>query len=204
MMRSKKCVFFFFFFLSRSSQHYYFFLDFSFVVVKFLCRRRGLLKDDVSFLRSFGIIMSLPAKLLFSPQNKKSVLPSSSAVVHHCAGSKKAARCSSSSPSRGVGVHRFFFVSPTTSSSSSSSSSPKNKTLHHRRGGVQKPRGEHSRNRALADDVTELNAWSADEQKKAVDEILENVDDGGARKIQRFCSFFFFLFSLNNAFVLVK
>lgn len=150
--------------------------------------------------------MSLPAKLLFSPQNKKSVLPSSSAVVHHCAGSKKAARCSSSSPSRGVGVHRFFFVSPTTSSSSSS---PKNKTLHHRRGGVQKPRGEkqrgeHSlRNRALADDVTELNAWSADEQKKAVDEILENVDDGGARKIQRFCSFFFFLFSL-NAFVLVK
>jgi len=93
-------------------------------------------------------------------------------------------------------VHRFF-VSPTTSSS------PKNKTLHHRRGGVQKPRGEHSRNRALADDVTELNAWSADEQKKAVDEILENVDDGGARKIQRFCSFFFFLFSL-NAFVLVK
>ena len=198
-MRSKKCVFFF---LSRSSQHYYFFLDFSFVVVKFLCRRRGLLKDDVSFLRSFGIIMSLPAKLLFSPQNKKSVLPSSSAVVHHCAGSKKAARCSSSSPSRGVGVHRFFFVSPTTSSSSSSS--PKNKTLHHRRGGVQKPRGEHSRNRALADDVTELNAWSADEQKKAVDEILENVDDGGARKIQRFCSFFFFLFSLNNAFVLVK
>ena len=150
--------------------------------------------------------MSLPAKLLFSPQNKKSVLPSSSAAVHHCAfGSKKAARCSSSSPSRGVGVHRFFFVSPTTSSSSSSSSSsPKNKTLHHRRGGVQKPRGEHSRNRALADDVTELNAWSADEQKKAVDEILENVDDGGARKIQRFCSFFFFLFSLNNAFVLVK
>ena len=151
--------------------------------------------------------MSLQAKLLFSPQNKKSVLPSSSAVVHHCAfGSKKAARCSSSSPSRGVGVHRFFFVSPTTSSSSSSSSSssPKNKTLHHRRGGVQKPRGEHSRNRALADDVTELNAWSADEQKKAVDEILENVDDGGARKIQRFCSFFFFLFSLNNAFVLVK
>ena len=144
--------------------------------------------------------MSLPA-LLFSPR-KKSVLPSSSAVVHHCAGSKKAARCSSSSPSRGVGVHRFFFVSPTTSSSSSSSS-PKNKTLHHRRGGVQKPRGEHSRNRALADDVTELNAWSADEQKKAVDEILENVDDGGARKIQRFCSFFFFLFSL-NAFVLVK
>ena len=69
---------------------------------------------------------------------------------------------------------------------------------------MQKPRGEHSRNRALADDVTELNAWSADEQKKAVDEILENVDDGGARKIQRFCSFFFFLFSLNNAFVLVK
>ena len=144
--------------------------------------------------------MSLPA-LLFSPQNKKSVLPSSSAVVHHCAGSKKAARCSSSSPSRGVvGVHRFFFVSPTTTKSS-----PKNKTLqHHRRGArVHKPRGEHSRNRALADDVTELNAWSADEQKKAVDEILENVDDGGARKIQRFCSFFFFLFSL-NAFVLVK
>ena len=142
--------------------------------------------------------MSLPA-LLFSPR-KKSVLPSSSAVVHHCAGSKKAARCPSSSPSRGVGVHRFFFVSPTTSSS------PKNKTLqNHRRGArVQKPRGEHSRNRALADDVTELNAWSADEQKKAVDEILENVDDGGARKIQRFCSFFFFLFSLNNAFVLVK
>jgi len=135
--------------------------------------------------------MSLPA--LLSP--RKSVLPSSSAVVHHRAGSKKAARCSSSSPSRGVGVHRFF-VSPTTSSS------PKNKTLHHRRGGVQKPRGEHSRNRALADDVTELNTWSADEQKKAVDEILENVDDGGARKIQR-CSFFFFLFSL-NAFVLVK
>ena len=30
---------------------------------------------------------------------------------------------------------------------------------------------------------TELNnAWSADEQKKAVSEILENVDDGGARK----------------------
>ena len=196
MMRSKKCVFFFFFFLSRSSQHYYFFFDFSFVVVKFLCRRRGLLKDDVSFLRSFGSIMSLPAKLLFS---RGGVLPSSSAVVHHCAfGSKKAARCPSSSPSRGVGVHRFFFVSPTTSSSSSSSSSPKNKTLHHRRGGVQKPRGEHSRNRALADDVTELNAWSADEQKKAVAEILENVDDGGARKVQRFCSFFFFLFSLNN------
>ena len=69
---------------------------------------------------------------------------------------------------------------------------------------MQKPRGEHSRNRALADDVTELNAWSADEQKKAVSEILENVDDGGARKeFQRFCSFFFFLFSL-NAFVLVK
>ena len=130
--------------------------------------------------------MSLPA--LLSP--RKSVLLSSSAVVHFA--SKKAARSSSS---RGVGVHRFF-VSPTTSS-------PKNKTLHHRRGGVQKPRGEHSRNRALADDVTELNTWSADEQKKAVDEILENVDDGGARKIQRFCSFFFFLFSL-NAFVLVK
>ena len=134
--------------------------------------------NDVSFLRSFGI-MSLPA-LLFSPR-KKSVLPSSSAVVHHCAGSKKAARCSSSSPSRGVvGVHRFFFVSPTTTKSS-----PKNKTLqHHRRGArVHKPRGEHSRNRALADDVTELNnAWSADEQKKAVSEILENVDDGGARK----------------------
>ena len=158
--------------------------------------------NDVSFLRSFGI-MSLPALMLFSPR-KKSVLPSSStAVVHHrSAGSKKAAaRCSSSSPSRGVvGVHRFFFVSPTTTKSS-----PKNKTLqHHRRGArVHKPRGEHSRNRALADDVTELNAWSADEQKKAVDEILENVDDGGARKIQRFCSFFFFLFSL-NAFVLVK
>ena len=137
--------------------------------------------NDVSFLRSFGI-MSLPALMLFSPR-KKSVLPSSSAaVVHHrSAGSKKAAaRCSSSSPSRGVvGVHRFFFVSPTTKSS------PKNKTLqHHRRGArVQKPRGEHSRNRALADDVTELNnAWSADEQKKAVSEILENVDDGGARK----------------------
>ena len=138
--------------------------------------------NDVSFLRSFGI-MSLPALMLFSPR-KKSVLPSSStAVVHHrSAGSKKAAaRCSSSSPSRGVvGVHRFFFVSPTTSKSS-----PKNKTLqHHRRGArVHKPRGEHSRNRALADDVTELNnAWSADEQKKAVSEILENVDDGGARK----------------------
>ena len=152
--------------------------------------------------------MSLPALMLFSPR-KKSVLPSSStAVVHHrSAGSKKAAaRCSSSSPSRGVvGVHRFFFVSPTTKSS------PKNKTLqHHRRGArVHKPRGEHSRNRALADDVTELNnAWSADEQKKAVSEILENVDDGGARKEfhQRFsCSFFFFLFfSLINAFVLVK
>ena len=164
--------------------------------------------NDVSFLRSFGI-MSLPALMLFSPR-KKSVLPSSStAVVHHrSAGSKKAAaRCSSSSPSRGVvGVHRFFFVSPTTSKSS-----PKNKTLqHHRRGArVHKPRGEHSRNRALADDVTELNnAWSADEQKKAVSEILENVDDGGARKEfhQRFsCSFFFFLFfSLINAFVLVK
>ena len=147
--------------------------------------------------------------MLFSPR-KKSVLPSSStAVVHHrSAGSKKAAaRCSSSSPSRGVvGVHRFFFVSPTTTKSS-----PKNKTLqHHRRGArVHKPRGEHSRNRALADDVTELNnAWSADEQKKAVSEILENVDDGGARKEfhQRFsCSFFFFLFfSLINAFVLVK
>jgi hypothetical protein len=101
------------------------------------------------------------------------VLLSSSAVVH---ASKKARS------SRGV-VHHFF-VSPTTS--------PKNKTL---RGGVQKPRGEkqrgeHSRNRALADDATELNKWSADEQKKAVAEILENVDDGGARKS---CSFFFFL-----------
>ena len=30
--------------------------------------------------------------------------------------------------------------------------------------------------------------------EKAVDEILENVDDGGARKIQRFCSFFSFFF----------
>ena len=105
------------------------------------------------------------------------VLLSSSAVVH---ASKKARS------SRGV-VH---VVSPT---------SPKNKTL---RRGVQKPRGEkqrgeHSRNRALADDVTELSKWSADEQKKAVAEILENVDDGGARKSR---SFFFFLSERRSVF----
>ena len=110
------------------------------------------------------------------------VLLSSSAVVHFA--SKKARS------SRGGMVHHFF-VSPTTS--------PKNKT---HRGGVQKPRGEkqrgeHSRNRALADDATELNKWSADEQKKAVAEILENVDDGGARKSR---SFFIFLSERRSVF----
>ena len=169
--------------MSLSSQHLFSTFDRSILFLTFhhlfqnsCCCVRSSRRAPRRFFSAFGMssprIWSSSAAAL-TPRG--GVLLSSSAVVHFA--SKKARS------SRGV-VHHHFFVSPTTS--------PKNKTLQ--RGGVQKPRGEkqrgeHSRNRALADDVTELSKWSADEQKKAVAEILENVDDGGARKSRSFFSF---------------
>ena len=130
-----------------------FFLTFHHLFQNSRCCVRGSRRTPRRFFSAFGMSSPRIWSSSSSVLSPRGVLLSSSAVVH---ASKKARS------SRGV----VLFVSPTTS--------PKNKTLQ--RGGVQKPRGEkqrgeHSRNRALADDATELNKWSADEQKKAVAEI---------------------------------